>query len=162
MNKIKLIRSVLVNKDNYYESSDFYTKLSHESYRQLSNYINPRSKNENILEHIEMSVITSTGLNLTHFVKSYFSGYDIEEESIKCRANKKIKVSISNVEILKVDSNCKDCEFIIHFISEEYYFKSFAGNSVLVSPLTDGLHTLMIDFDSKEVAVEYLDVKQMN
>lgn len=156
MNKIKLSKSVLVNKKNLYLGSDFYTKLSLESYRKLSNYINPRSNKENILEHIEMSVIASTGLDLTHFVKSYFSAYDIEEESIKCRANKKIKVSISNVEILKVDSNCKDCEFIIHFISQEYYFKSFVGNSAIVSPLTDGLHTIMVDFDSKEVAVEYL------
>ena len=117
MNKIKLSKSVLVNMENLYLGSDFYTKLSLESYRQLSNYINPRSKNENILEHIEMSVITSTGLNLTHFVKSYFSAYDIKEVSIECRANKKIIVSISNIEILKVDSNYEDCEFIIHFIS---------------------------------------------
>lgn len=156
MNKIKLSKSVLVNKENLYLGSDFYTKLSLESYRQLSNYINPRSNKDNILEHIELSVIASTGLNLTHFVKSYFSAYDIEEEHIKCRANKKIKVSISNVEILKVDSDCKDCEFIIHFISGEYYFKSFAGNCVIVSPMTDGLYTIMVDLDDKEVSVEYL------
>jgi hypothetical protein len=156
MNKIKLSKSVFVNKDKTQFGVDFYEQICDECFRLLKNYINPRCNNGNVLEQMEKFSIESAANNLGHFVKSYFKANEIDFQTINCRANKKIEVTISKVEILKADSSFQNCEFVIHFISKDLCYIAFAGNSVIVSPLIDGIYTIMVDFDDKEVSVEYL------
>lgn len=154
MNKISLSKSVFVSKENPHISVDFYEKICGECYRLLKNYINPRSNVENVLDSIEQKNIEKVKLSLIQFIKSYYSANDVLNEFIQCRANKTIEVSISNIEILKADSNCYNCEFIIHFISKEFFFHAFVGNSVIISQKYNGTNTVMVDFNNKEVSVE--------
>lgn len=158
MSKIKLSKSVTVSNAVNGKYFELYQKLTDDCYRILNNFV--RGEQENLHNVIPVKSIQIAEASLIEMGRSYIHNYEIEDEKIIGRGNRKINIELFKVELIKVDSSFKNCVFMLHFISQELYFKAFVGNSVIISLKDIGTNTIMVDFDNKEVSVESIDTNE--
>lgn len=71
---------------------------------------------------------------------------------IKARCERSIRLLYHSIRVK--DYNFKDkAVFAIFYESDEYYLKNIIGSAIVISSTHDGIHTLTLDYDDKDVSI---------